>query len=1190
MELDFSSTPLNPKNITQTIHTQKVDNDEINTFPNMNIRKIKNKKKAPSPENYKIFKIIKAIYKKNRIDNIMIYYREILSKLVSHNNRLYEERYIFRHHFNTISTQIKEIIKETYKKEYSIKYIIEGIQKIIYLIGMSNVKEILEYLGIYKESIIKDNHMKWMNELCVPILITSENGSIDNIHFRPTALIGLNSIENNRGIWASIPYKKNKHIAIKLIVGKDIIGTLKECFRGKIRLIGDGLEKYVGLLTEKQLITETSTEIRNRINIYYKNRIRIGKSPGNKIIKEFLNADLTKQISMMAAMMMPGNIDKIETPTPLQNSPKVDCYSDKPSAGGSTAPVDASNANRLGAIGLTPDRPRVGGEKGEPGFPDGWRRGTEGSEPESPKEPESFISVKTGDGCLSHLLTILYDIYANHSLLNRRDIPDLIDLLPWEIQIHIRELRNNRAESIMRPDEDEIPDEARVQLIKADPTTIKIALQRLKEAKTKNNGDGAAKAATWISGLLKIPFGIYRKEPLLSLRDNTLEEIKNILGEDSKDIECITDLYSFILSRYSSYIGYNTEKSYLYWKKEHILNILTQIKNIKILKEIANKIIQGFGEEDKYYGKNIAKRTNIIEFILSKIDKCSIVEFYEIILHLNEKNLWCDISGKIISVILLWEKHSKILSNGIINIKKILDSCIHQQQGAKEQIMRIMGQWMVGENTGYCLGFEGPPGVGKTTLAREGISNILKDESGKSRPFHMIALGTATTGTSLIGHNYTYHGSTWGDIARFLMDSQCMNPIIYIDELDKVSTTENGKEIIGILTHLTDPAQNEEFQDRYFAGIKLDMSKILFIFSYNDADKIDPILLDRIHRIRFDSLTLNEKIHITKYYTIPEISKKLKLPIEITRLDDNTIKHIIWNYTNEAGIRKLREIIYDTFREVNLQEIRGEGEGGEVIKNLCPSIKFIEDNILRYRTKPHRLIADNGVWSDRIYGMFATSSGLGGILPIRVIKDYGCKEPKNYPIITTGRLGDIMKESISVARMVVLDLLLNRNLHEIPPSRQSVSNREEFKDGMGIHLHFPEGATPKDGPSAGLAICILLWSYYTKTPIGGHIALTGEIDLNGNVLAIGGLQEKLIGAKIDGIKYAIIPKENQRELDIIYDKISKEEIPEKIILVEDLKEAIEEIIKEMRLIYVKPFDFIGNEDDDNYVESIISSP
>ena len=200
-----------------------------------------------------------------------------------------------------------------------------------------------------------------------------------------------------------------------------------------------------------------------------------------------------------------------------------------------------------------------------------------------------------------------------------------------------------------------------------------------------------------------------------------------------------------------------------------------------------------------------------------------------------------------------------------------MEDSVYGHKDAKRQIERILGQWINGEQSGYCFGFEGPPGVGKTSLALNGISKCLVDSDGTPRPFSIIAMGGSSNGSTLEGHNYTYVGSTWGKIVDIIMEKKCMNPIIFIDELDKVSKTEHGREIIGILTHLIDKTQNTHFQDRYFTGIDLDLSKALFIFSYNDVSLIDRILLDRIHRVKFDYLSLQEKIVIVKKLSLIHI-------------------------------------------------------------------------------------------------------------------------------------------------------------------------------------------------------------------------------------------------------------------------------------------------------------------------------
>ena len=175
-------------------------------------------------------------------------------------------------------------------------------------------------------------------------------------------------------------------------------------------------------------------------------------------------------------------------------------------------------------------------------------------------------------------------------------------------------------------------------------------------------------------------------------------------------------------------------------------------------------------------------------------------------------------------------KNNTMITDYMKQMKIILDDAIHGHDTAKRQIERIVGQWINGENSGYCFGFEGPPGVGKTSLAKKGIAKCLTCDKGVPRPFSLIAIGGSSNGSILDGHNYTYVGSTWGKIVDILIEKKCMNPIIFIDELCKISQTENGKELIGILTHLVDPTQNEAFQDKYFNGIDLDLSKTPIYF------------------------------------------------------------------------------------------------------------------------------------------------------------------------------------------------------------------------------------------------------------------------------------------------------------------------------------------------------------------------
>ena len=204
-------------------------------------------------------------------------------------------------------------------------------------------------------------------------------------------------------------------------------------------------------------------------------------------------------------------------------------------------------------------------------------------------------------------------------------------------------------------------------------------------------------------------------------------------------------------------------------------------------------------------------------------------------------------------------------------------------------------------------------GNGKTTLVKNGIAKAI------GRPFAFITLGGCSDSSFLEGHNYTYEGSMWGKIVDVLMECKCMNPVFYFDELDKVSETPKGEEIINSLIHLTDSSQNNQYADKYFNGVEFDLSKSLFIFSYNDITKINPILLDRLICIKTDKFELDDKIHIAKNYLLREIYEQLKIKEDTYKIEDDNIKYIIETYTNdEGGVRTLKKHLYNIFSKFNL--------------------------------------------------------------------------------------------------------------------------------------------------------------------------------------------------------------------------------------------------------------------------------
>ena len=251
------------------------------------------------------------------------------------------------------------------------------------------------------------------------------------------------------------------------------------------------------------------------------------------------------------------------------------------------------------------------------------------------------------------------------------------------------------------------------------------------------------------------------------------------------------------------------------------------------------------------------------------------------------------------------------------NAKKILDEAVYGLNDAKLQIMQMIGQWIVNPGAiGTAIAIKGPMGTGKTTLVKEGISKIL------GRDFAFIALGGATDSSFLEGHSYTYEGSTWGKIVDLLIKCKSMNPVIYFDELDKISDTPKGEEIAGILTHLTDTTQNSQFHDRYFSDIDFDLSRCLFIFSYNDESKVNRILLDRMYKIQTKGYDQAQKTTIAKNYLMPKICEQVKFQTADIIIEEKTMHYIIDNYTEkEDGVRTLKRCLEIIHTKLNLYRL-----------------------------------------------------------------------------------------------------------------------------------------------------------------------------------------------------------------------------------------------------------------------------
>ena len=713
-----------------------------------------------------------------------------------------------------------------------------------------------------------------------------------------------------------------------------------------------------------------------------------------------------------------------------------------------------------------------------------------------------------------YLAYLLYDLLSNdnNGSIDSIDQRLLYDSLPWRIKSNFKVAMAETIDytnTLIKFEQSKIPLEQQICLLKTTDAIKEKAMSKLREIKSKSE-DSGSKSRQYLDGLLRIPFGTYRKEDILTISSVTKDMFKSV----------VTDVNTLqLLSLDENYLYNNLEI------KKNIKNLNNQL-GIDSIVELLKKSI----------GKMV--KTQIVTLVtyindVIKADKLSVTKLVTTGKKLPEiKSMlkkFVDTNKTVIDVV-YWRRiyymdnHStidsieqnitQIVSNHdsikgyFTNIKSSLEDSVYGHTDAKRQIERILGQWINGEQTGYCFGFEGPPGVGKTSLALNGISKCLVDSDGTHRPFSIIAMGGSSNGSTLEGHNYTYVGSTWGKIVDIIMEKKCMNPIIFIDELDKVSKTEHGREIIGILTHLIDKTQNTHFQDRYFTGIDLDLSKALFIFSYNDASLIDRILLDRIHRVKFNYLNLKEKIIIVKKYILPETYKQMGLE-NIIYMDDMLIEYIIEEYTNEPGVRKLKQLMFDIVGEINLEILTNDDHDIPIhITKEMLTTKYLS-HYTPYEPQKIPSQSEVGV----INGLWANSLGNGGIIPIQV-RFYITNN--FHELKLTGMQGDVMKESMNVAKTLACSLAKTSGL-----SKQMIKDKLQ-----GIHIHCPDGATPKDGPSAGAAITTAIYSILTKKKINHLYGITGEINLQGNVTKIGGLDLKIVGGIRGGIKYFLFPQEN----------------------------------------------------------------
>ena len=465
-----------------------------------------------------------------------------------------------------------------------------------------------------------------------------------------------------------------------------------------------------------------------------------------------------------------------------------------------------------------------------------------------------------------------------------------------------------------------------------------------------------------------------------------------------------------------------------------------------------------------------------------------------------------------------WDKVSRDNKN-LAKAKKILEEDHYGLEKVKERIMEFLAVRTLtkkGESPILCLA--GPPGTGKTSIARS-VARALDKE------YVRMSLGGVRDEAEIRGHRRTYIGAMPGRIANGLIQAGVKNPLMLLDEIDKVSSDYKG-DTSSALLEVLDSEQNRKFRDHY-VEIPLDLSEVLFIATANDLQTIPRPLLDRMEVIEISSYTQNEKEHIAREHLIPKQIKAHGLKENQLLISDEALREVIAGYTKEAGVRSLERKLGEICRKTARKILEDKEE------TISVNVDNLESFLGRARYTYQRKNKTDEVGIVR--GLAWTSVG-GDTLQIEVNLMPGKGE-----FLLTGQLGDVMKESAQAG------------ISYIRSVAEEYGIKPEFFQKHDLHIHIPEGAVPKDGPSAGITMATAMLSAMTNTPVKANVAMTGEITLRGRVLPIGGLKEKLLAAKSAGMKKVLIPFENQADVEELDEEITG---GMKIVPVKTMKEVL----------------------------------
>lgn len=720
-------------------------------------------------------------------------------------------------------------------------------------------------------------------------------------------------------------------------------------------------------------------------------------------------------------------------------------------------------------------------------------------------------------------------------------------------------LVTQKNEEVETPNHDDINTIGTVckikQIIKLPSNTIRVLVEGIKKARIESYIDNEKYFEVLVEDIqdkcndeieLQAHFKILKDTFIKFIRligTESNEMPKNI--EDEKDVNEFVDMVSGYLP-----VDYNKKQEILETielneRIEKILVILeNEIKVVKVQRKLASKVKKSADESQKEFylreqlkfiqqelGEDVndAKEIEDIRAKISssKMPKIAKDKAFEELKKLKSIGMSSSEGNSIKNYLdwildIPWGRYTRE-NLDIAKVEKILNEEHYGLKDVKERILEYLSVKKIsGSSKGPILCLVGPPGVGKTSIA----SSIAK---AINRKYVRMALGGMSDEAEIRGHRRTYVAAIPGRVIYGLKEAKSMNPLILLDEIDKLSSNYKGNPADALLEVL-DSEQNKTFRDN-FIELPTDLSKVLFITTANSLETIPRPLLDRMEVVEVSGYTYEEKFHIAKNHLIKKIIKEYSLPEDKVTIDDEAIKLIINGYTRESGVRGLERKLSALIRKAMAY----------ILKKNLENIVIDENMVIELMGK-QSFTFDKNQNEDKVgvvTGMAWTAYG-GDTLPVEAVSMTG-----NGKLQLTGQLGDVMQESAKTAYSYVRS------------NAKKFGIDEDFYKNKDIHIHVPEGAVPKDGPSAGVTMVTALVSALSGEKVRGNVAMTGEVTLTGQVLAIGGLKEKTLAAYRYGIDTIIIPKENEKDIEMIPDSI-KDKI--KIILCSKVDEVVKNAV------------------------------